>query len=488
MDIALAPQSPRQPRQLDRLNIPGMKQNVIGYDGGVGLWLLTYGLTVVVDRNWLASPGDVINIVRMPDMLQLATLMLKEGDEAANHYFFSIEHKNLPDGEVRLGYVVHFKEGGEAASYTLSVLVKTDLPGGRNNNPPFPGVGHSELKFTLSTTIVDPPDAIRGVTVTVAPYPNMHARDMIHFSWASVLIIQQVAGVGRETVFNISRDQLMEGGDGTDLLVGFLLVDQVGNTSTDRSADTKVQVNLDSTRLEGPAIITDGPVDTIDIERLNGEDLLIEMHNSAAIAPAGSLYDIDFRSYPPNGGVIVHRDFERVITAGRTVTHNVPYGVVRAAAGGRVEIKYVLRKQNPAVDLYSRITVAKVFGSIVRLEAPYFAEYPGHTVHPIPNSALVSIPYYPWRQAQDKLTLIMRYVRGLNDVVVFSESKLVGDSWPEGAPFQRLIYRQDLERFDGYKPYLYYVVEPRIVEGSTPELNESLRQLVQIGLPVSADR
>lgn len=82
----------------------------------------------------------------------------------------------------------------------------------------------------------------------------------------------------------------------------------------------------------------------------------------------------------------------------------------------------------------------------------------------------------------------MRYVRGLNDVVVFSESKLVGDSWPEGAPVQRLIYRQDLERFDGYKPYLYYVVEPRIVEGSTPELNESLRQLVQIGLPVSADR
>lgn len=482
MAIAKASKSPVKPKQLDRLNIPGMTKNVPGYDGGVGAWLLVGGLTVVVDRNWLAKPGDVINIVRMPDLVQLATLQLKDGDQTANHYFFSIERKDLPDGETRLGYVVHYKEGGEDASYTLSVLVKTDLPGGKNNNPPFPGMGHSALKFTLSTTLVDPPDAIRGVTVTVKPYPNMHGRDKIHFNWAHVLITKQVAGVGLDTVFTISHAELIEGGDGIGLLAGFYLEDLVNNPSSDRSPDTKVDVNLDSSKLEAPAIITDDSPGIIDIERLNGKDLPIEIFNIAAVAPAGSLYDIDFRSYPPNGGVIVHRDFERVVTAGRPVIHNVPYGVVRAAAGGRVEIRYVLRKQNPPADLYSRTASAKVFGSVQRLEAPFFEKYPDHVVFPIPDSAVIDIPWYSTRRSTDQLTLILRYVRGLGDVLVFSETRQVGTSWPDGAPVKRLIYRADLERFAGYKPDLYYVVEPSTVEARSVDLNESLRQPVQIGL------
>ena len=482
MAIAKTSKSPGQPKQLDRLSIPGMTKNVPGYDGGVAAWLLVQGLTVVVDRNWLAKPGDVITVVSMPNLVQLATLQLKEGDEAASYYFFSIEHKHLPDGEIRLGYVVHYIDGGEDASYTLSVLVKTDLPGGKNNNPPFPGMGHSELKFTLSTTLVEPPDAIRGITVTVKPYPNMHARDMIHFNWAHVLITQQVAGVGQDTVFTIKHADLIEGGDGIGLLTGFYLVDMVGNRSSDASADTKVDVSLDSSKLEAPAIITNDPPGIIDIERLNGEDLPIEIFNPAAVAPAGSLYDIDFRSYPPNGGVIVHRDFERVTTAGRPVTHHVAYGVVRAAAGGRVEVRYVLRKQNPPTDLYSRTASAQVFGSVQRLEAPFFEQYPNHTVFPIPSSAVVDIPWYSTRKPTDQLTLILRYVRGLGDVVVFSETRQVGTSWPDGAPVKRLIYRADLERFSGYKPDLYYVVEPSAVQGRSVGLNESLRQPVQIGL------
>ncbi len=481
--MAKAPKTPVQPKQLDRVRIPGMTLNIPGYDGGVGDWLLTAGLTVVVDKNWLAAPGDEIIIVRMPALEQLATFQLKDGDQTANYYFFSIERNKLPDGEVRLGYVVHYNGGGEDASNTLSVLVKTDFPGGKNTNPPLPGMGHSALKFTLSTTIVDPPDAIRGVTVTVKSYPSMHGSDKIHFSWGNLLVIQPVAGVGLDTVFTLTHAQLIEGGDGDDLLVGFFLVDWVGNVSTDRSADTTVQVNLDSTKLESPAIITNDPPGTIDIERLNNQDLPIEMYNSATVAPKGSLYDIDFRAYPPNGGVIVHRDFELVTTAGRPVQHNVPYGVVRAAAGGRVEIKYVLRKQNPPADLYSRTTSAKVFGSIIRLEAPYFDKFPNHIVFPIPNSAVVDIPWYPWRLPTDQHTVILRYVRGLNDVVVFSETQQVGPSWPDGAPVKRLIYRQDLERFAGYEPELYYVVESLLVQARAVDLNESLRQTVRIGLP-----
>lgn len=472
-----------QPLQLDRLSIPGMTRNVAGYDGGVSAMLLTFGLTVRVDKNWLAKPGDVITVVRMPELTQLATYQLKSGDEEAAHYFLSIEHKDLPDGEARLGYVVHYADGGEDVSYTLSVLVKTDLPGGKNHNPPFPGVGHSELKFSLSTTTVYPPDAIRGVTVTVEPYPNMHAWDTIHFHWGNLLVSHQVAGVGLATVFTINHGQLIEGGDGIDLLVGFYVVDVVGNPSSERSTDTKVLVDLDSSKLEAPSLLTDDPTGYVDIERLDNKDLEIEFYTAASIGRPGDLYDIDFRAYPALGDVIVHRAFEPIITAGRPVVHSVPYGIVRAAAGGHIEVRFVLRKQNPPSDLYSRITSALVLGSIVWLQAPDFQDYPRHIVNPIPNSAVINIPWYPWRKPTDEVTLILRYVRGLNDVVLHYDTFTVGDSWPDEAPVKRVIYRQDLEKFNRYTPDMYYVLEQTGVARRSTSLNESLRQRVQIGVP-----
>ncbi len=472
-----------QPRQLDRLSIPGMTRQVPGYDGGVNAMLVAFGLTVLIERNWLAKAGDVITVVRMPELVQLATYQLKSGDETAAHYFLSIDQEDLPDGEARLGYVVHYKDGGEDASYPLSVLVKTDLPGGKNNNPPFPGAGHSELKFGLSNTTVYPPDAIRGVTVTVEPYPQMHAWDTIHFHWGSLLVTHQVTGVGMATVFTLTHAQLIEGGDGVGLLTGFYIVDVVGNPSSERSPDTKVLVDLDSSKLAEPAFLTDDFPGLIDLERLDNRDLILEMYNSATIGRVGDIYDIDFRVYLALGGIIVHRGFEFITTAGRPVNHPVPHAIVRAAAGGRVEARYVLRKQNPPSDLYSRVAPAQVVGSIVPLDAPRFEQYPGHIVNPIPNSAVVDIPWYPWRKPTDEITLILRYVRGLNDVVVYSDEFVVGASWPDEAPVKRVIYRADLLRFNGYKPHLYYVINPPDVKSRSVKWNESERQLVQIGVP-----
>ena len=477
-----------QPLQLDRLQIPGFAPNVPGYDGGVNAMLLASGLTVMVNKNWLTTPGDVITVVHMPELVQLATYRLKPGDEEAASYFLNIEHKDLPDGAARLGYVVNYKNGGEDTSYTLSVLVKTDLPGGKNNNPPLPGVGHSELKFSLSTTTVYPPDAIRGVTVTVQPYPNMHANDILYFNWGSVLITHQVAGVGLTTVFTITHAQLIEGGDGIGLLAGFYVVDVVANPSSARSTDTKVLVELDSSKLDAPAIKpanhdnTDPP-GQIDLEKQDGEDLTIEMYTREHIGKPGDTYDLDFRAYPPLGDVIVHRGLDPVVTEGWPVYHKVPYDIVRAAAGGRVEAKFVLRKLNPPSDLYSNVASALVVGSFVRLQAPYFPNYPDHIVNPIPNSAVVEIPYYQGRKPDDELTVIMRHVRGMNDVVVYSKTFPVGTSWPDGAPVKHLIYRQDLERFNTYTPDLYYVIGSATARARSTDLNESLRQRVQIGVP-----
>jgi hypothetical protein len=124
-------------------------------------------------------------------------------------------------------------------------------------------------------------------------------------------------------------------------------------------------------------------------------------------------------------------------------------------------------------------------GSIVRLKEPYFEGYLGHKVNPIPNSAVVVIPWYEWRKPTDNLTLILRYVKSQHEVILHAESRPVGSTWPSGSPVKRLIYRENLEKFEGYTPQLYYVYESTETRARSVDLNESLRQEVEIGVPKS---
>ena len=55
------------PKNLDRLYIPGMSENVEGYDAGIAKWLFVSDLTIQVDKNWPARVGDVINVGRLLD-------------------------------------------------------------------------------------------------------------------------------------------------------------------------------------------------------------------------------------------------------------------------------------------------------------------------------------------------------------------------------------------------------------------------------------
>lgn len=47
----------KAPKYLDRLYIPGMSENVKGYDAGVPKWLFESGMTIQVDKGWAAAPA-----------------------------------------------------------------------------------------------------------------------------------------------------------------------------------------------------------------------------------------------------------------------------------------------------------------------------------------------------------------------------------------------------------------------------------------------
>jgi len=473
----------KKPKILDRLKIPGMSQGVSGYDAGVPAWLLGSGLTVQVDRNWPGAVGDIITVadITHPSLIKpMATKTLRPGEETQNSFFLTLPKAGLRDGGIQLGYTVQYGSGsGSDISTALHVLIKTDIPGGDDSG--FPADGHPALKFSLSAYEVYPPTAPSGVTATIEPYPNMHAGDIIHLAWAGVSISQQVAGVGRPTEIRVSHEQIIDAGDDYALLVDFYVVDAVGNVSHRRSKYLKVLVDLDSSTPDGPGIITDDPVGYIDLERLAGEELKLELYTDRNTGLVGDLYDFTFRAYPQLGGVIVHRAFAPVVQRGVPVETYVPNSVVRAAAGGRIETRFILRKLQEPFEVPSKKTSAQVLGSIVRLAAPYFENHPDHVLDPIPDSVVVVIPWYEWRKPTDEITVILRFVKTLNDTIVYAEPRVVGSSWPAGSPVKRLIYRKDLEQFEGYTPELYYVYRASGVLASSADLNESLRQVVRIG-------
>lgn len=473
--------SPEQPQQLPRVSIPGMTANVDGYDGGIPAWLIASGLSVRVDNSWVANPDDIISVVQMPDMNLLAIKTVQAGEELNNSYFFSIPPDKLADGELRLGYVVNFKGSKDdyAVSFPLTVLIKTDLPGGVDNEPIEPG--HSELTFSLSTLEVYPPDAAKGVTAIIPPYPNMHPKDRIHFQWGNVTIERQVTGVGQATLIIINHAQITEAGNSNGLLVGFYIVDMVGNPSTPRSGYIRVLVALGSSQRDGPFIQSDDVPGYIDIEKLGGANLSIGMHTPANVGRLGDWYVVTFQAYPPLGGEVVHRRIETITRPGTATYHPVPYSKVRAAAGGHVKISYELIRADELNNQTSQSTFAQVMGTVVRLDAPYFEKYPDDVVR-IEKNLVIHIPWYEWRKATDILTLILRYVKSLNEIILYSVTKPVGTFWPDGQPMQWVINGAEIEKFAGYAPDLYFVYESEStsIRARSVDLNESERRRVQI--------
>lgn len=471
----------KNPKFLDRLYIPGMTEGIDGYDAGIPTWLFAFGMTIQVDKNWNAKPGDVITVgkrINSTTVEPLAIKKLEPGEETHNYYFFAVDQKDLPDGPHALVYAVNYQGGSNYdISYALVTYVKTDNPAGADDDQIEPG--HSGLNFSVSETTITPGNA-HGVKVTVQPYKNLNPLDKIILHWGHVIITQQVAGAVNPTVINVTYQDIVDGGDSDRFQVWFEAIDIVGNVSTPGSASKFVNVALDTSRLDGPVLVNAGPLGYVDLEVLDERPLELQMFTPSSIGPKDSIYDVTCRFYPPKGGIKEVHKFVPITTPGRPYSAFFDYLDVRAAAEGRIDTSFVLRRGTAPFEIYSKKTTAQVKGSIVRLEAPFIEGYPTDHIGDNPEHVITSIPYYAWRQSTDKISLILRYVRALNDVIVHIDTQAVGSSIPAGAPVRRVIDRAQLQMFKGYSPELYYVISTGFTKARAIDLNESLRRKITI--------
>ncbi|TFY87980.1 hypothetical protein DYL59_17125 [Pseudomonas kairouanensis] len=308
----------------------------------------------------------------------------------------------------------------------------------------------------------------------------MHILDKIHFRWGGLEIIKQIKGVGQETVILVTHADIVEAGDSFNLNVDFLVVDFVGNASKRASAPQQVLVDLDKSKVEAPAIMTDDPEGYIDLERLDGHNLELELYTPRSIGLAGDIYDMTFRSYPRLGGVVVHRTFKTIEAPGIPHYVTVPYGVVRSAVGGKAEASFVLRKTAAPYEVFSKKRFAQVVGSIIYIDAPFFEGYTNE-VNPIPSSLVFVCPWFEWRNPTDELTIVIRHEKRNHETLIYSDTRIVGTSWPHGSPVKRLVYKQDLEQFRGLEVEIYFVYRAGQVKASSQDINESLRNHIQFG-------
>lgn len=471
----------KNPKNLDRLYIPGMTEDIEHYDAGIAAWLFAFGVTIQVDKNWVAKPGDLITVGKLinPTTVELLAIKkLEPGEEAHNHFFFSVDQKDLPDGPYALVYVVNYEGGAQYdMSYPLETLVKTDLPAGDDKDQIEPG--HSGLHFSVSESVIVSGNA-HSVKVTVQPYENLNPTDKIILHWGHVIIIQQVAGALLPTVIAVTYQDIVDGGDSDRFEVWFEVIDLVGNVSTPGSASVFVSVTLDESRYDGPVLVNAGPLGYVDLEVLAERPLELQVYTPRNVGLAGDMYDVTCRFYPPKGGLKVVHKFVPITTAGRAYSVFFDYLDVRAAAEGRIDTSFVLRRSAAPFEIYSKKTTAQVKGSIVRLEAPFIEEYPSDVIADNPDYVIASIPYYAWRHATDQISLILRYVRALGDVVVHLDKQVVGPSVPAGAPVRRVINREHLQMFKGLQPEIYYVISTGFTRARAVDLNESLRRVLTV--------
>jgi hypothetical protein len=484
MPTKKAKTSVAKPKFLDQLFIPGMSPGFANYAGGIPLRLLTHGLTVIVYKNWSAKPNDKIQVVSMPGLNILAEKTLMPGEEADSSFAFAIPDSSLPEGGVTLGYVVHYEGGPDSdTSNPLNIRIKRTQPAGADDNQIFPG--HSELNFKPNYLEIREVQS-RLVTVTVDPYPNMDSGDLIALKFGNYNAPrQQVSGVGKQTVITISRDGIVEAGNGTSRLVSFSVADLVGNVSTPRSRNIPVLIDLDRNTLAAPIFNTQDVAGFIDLERLDGQPLHIRLYLPPYDGPAGHTYHVTYRGYPKLGGVVLEEKYITIQFAGRAEDFFIPNEKVRACAGGRMEISYLLLKTGVPTR-YSKFATAQVVDAIVRLRAPFFVNHTNHVLNPIPkDGGAVEIPWYAWRNPTDKIELILRHVLpGSNQVTLYTDRFTVGNVL-EGIPIRRLIPYSELLKFNRLTPELYYVYEPEQYLNATADINESERQVVQVGPPAA---
>ncbi|MNF26720.1 hypothetical protein D3C84_73580 [compost metagenome] len=397
-----------QTRSLENthLRIPHMKvflDHPDGINGGISARALnsdSKGLQTLVEPYLNMAAGDQIHIYCGDEQTPVTPLPYVVKPEEVNELLFIyVPQGRIPNGIHDIWFVVTPVGDNPGASARLKVKIKRTLPGGPNPNPGSPH--HTGLMFPiLPPGLIDWDVAQDGVTVHVYPWRYMEVGDTIILSWGGVKVTHQVreGEVGRPIALLVGFETIEEAGDGEELLVLYLLEDEVGNESDGTSLPSYAFVEISTFLLPRPVV-----------EPLDAEGF-IELGDLGPADPTLSV-TVDFPDFIAGDEVVFHwRGFTddavalpvhtspplRVpqIPPPRLLQYDLPNALVQAIAGGLAYVSYKVTRTGFPTPLPSRTTAIGVRGVATQLGKP---DVDGRDEDFLPDNlprAVVRIP--PW--------------------------------------------------------------------------------------------
>ena len=455
------------------------------YDAGIPDRAVEAGLRCVVDP-WIdMNVDDEFKLYWDNDLSPVKTITITSA-EKDEQLSFRIDETHIVDGDASpVFYTVTRVGGGVERSPQWNLLVKTNRPGGFDDDQGTPG--HSGLRFTIPQAIiedgVDPIQAEAGVPITIKPYQNMRRNDRINLAWGSANVYHTVTDpqVGQEIIITVPKTVIEAAGDGDGVAIAYQVVDVCGNYpggAATWSAVTNLLVDLGNNRLEAPEVLVDGfPVEEIDLEALAGGDAIVRVYiRSASTDPIlNDTLRMTWRGTSAEGSAVIVGPLD--LTVERVPFYCdfvIPYAYVAAIAQGRASVNYV-RIRSGVADRPSKSAAVTVKGDFRRYAAPQISEAVGSTLEPALNFYTISVPYYAGRNPGDELYIVCEGTTANGSPTYYDAYASVA-SEAEGAPVLVNLPKAEVQRLDGGSLTLYYSVN-----GQQP--SDTLRLSVGVAAP-----
>ncbi|WP_122663885.1 hypothetical protein [Pseudomonas viridiflava] len=355
------------------------------------------GLQIFIQPWGAMGPGDSVD-VRLGDNVVVSDLI--DALEVNQRLTLFIPSERLTtDLMSTLRYTVKRLGQQPENSGELQIYVKLTLPGGKDQDGDTPG--HSELHLEIEQEYidngVDKDQAAAGIPVLIKAYPNMAEHDLIRLSWGGEFLYHTVlAGeVDADIPMTVEEDTILAAGDsGPDgLAVTFEVFDLVDNRSEDWSAEIRLVVDTDSTRLDAP-FVDEADNNVLDLEVLGDEPATVQVVAMKPGFAVGDQIEVKVRGTTANGeSVEFVRPLVPVTSLNKIFDIQVPNANIRALAQTQAIFSYRVIKLDNTADRLSKGQFVGIIGEAKRLLAPIARDANQGTLNPDLLRTTIEIPW-----------------------------------------------------------------------------------------------
>ncbi|MGF6518288.1 hypothetical protein ABH912_005754 [Pseudomonas sp. BT76 TE3572] len=310
----------------------------------------------------------------------------------------------IADGVHDVSYSVTRLGGTTEPSEAMKVFVKLNRPGGQDQNGDTPG--HSELHMTIPKEIldggIDKDNVADGVPITIQPYPHMAAGDVIQVTWGGKFVLSEPLTeaqvkdpANNPIVVLVDEATIRDAGDSdsSGLAVAFEVYDVVDNRSEDWSAEQRVVVGVDKTRLTAP-ILKEALNNVLDVDKLGDADGTVQILAVDNNFKLGDIIFVRVRGTPVEGvPVDLEIQGEPLTNVPSIHERKVPNAVLKQLAKTQVVFSYRLKKADGSADLQSKGQFIRVIGEIQRLKAPIAEDAQQGAIDPELPRTRIEIPF-----------------------------------------------------------------------------------------------